>query len=286
MSGAPAGPGTIRSSEVTLGLGGISRAASSWARAARRCTMSGMELTPPGMAASSWSRGSRTSGWIRSRRDMKPSFGLTTDAECILRSGRAHINARFGQAGPSLVEGRAHRKSSPKRRPGPSVLIICCSTRREKGGERPGFGGPRPVVRARCSEPASNAAPDRIRCRQLLATVPVGRVSFFADGEIVVLPVNHVLDGQDPVFLTARGSKLSAAEGQDLVAFEADDYDERTQSGWSVLVNGRAQAVYEDAEIQRLSHLGLHPWVTAMECPFWIRIRPTSISGRQTPGPG
>ncbi len=124
------------------------------------------------------------------------------------------------------------------------------------------------------------------RCLQLLATVPVGRVSFFAEGEIVVLPVNHVMDGQDPVFRTARGSKLSAAEGQNLVAFEADEYDERTQSGWSVLVNGRAQAVYEDAEIQRLSRLGLHPWVTAVERPFWIRIRPTSISGRQTPEPG
>jgi uncharacterized protein len=124
------------------------------------------------------------------------------------------------------------------------------------------------------------------RCLQLLATVPIGRVSFFADGEIVVLPVNHVVDGQDPVFITARGSKLSAAEGQDLVAFEADGYDERTQSGWSVLVNGRAQAVYDDDEIQRLSHLGLHPWVTIVDRPFWIRIRPTSISGRRTPGPG
>ena len=124
------------------------------------------------------------------------------------------------------------------------------------------------------------------RCLQLLATVPIGRISFFADGEIVVLPVNHMVDGQDPVFITARGSKLSAAEGQNLVAFEADDYDERTQTGWSVLVNGRAQAVYEDAEIQRLSRLGLHSWVTAVERPFWIRIRPTSISGRQTPGPG
>ena len=124
------------------------------------------------------------------------------------------------------------------------------------------------------------------RCLQLLATVPIGRVSFFADGEIVVLPVNHVVDGQDPVFVTARGSKLSAAEGQDLVAFEADGYDERTQSGWSVLVNGRAQAVYDDAEIRRLSHLGLHPWVTTVDRPFWIRIRPTSISGRRTPGPG
>ncbi len=66
-------------------------------------------------------------------------------------------------------------------------------------------------------------------CLQLLAAVPVGRVSFLADGEIMVLPVNHVVDGQDPVFRTARGSKLSAAEGQDLVAFEADGYDERTK---------------------------------------------------------
>jgi nitroimidazol reductase NimA-like FMN-containing flavoprotein (pyridoxamine 5'-phosphate oxidase superfamily) len=122
------------------------------------------------------------------------------------------------------------------------------------------------------------------RCLRLLATVPVGRVSFFAEGEIVVLPVNHVMDGQDPVFRTARGSKLSAAEGQNVVAFEADGYDERTRSGWSVLVNGRAQAVYEEAEIQRLSCLALHPWITAVDRPFWIRIRPTSISGRQTPG--
>ena len=105
-----------------------------------------------------------------------------------------------------------------------------------------------------------------------------------ADGEIVVLPVNHVVDGQDPVFCTASGSKLSAAGERDLVAFEADEYDKRTRSGWSVLVNGRAQAVYDEAEIQRLNHLGLHPWVTAVDRPFWIRIRPASISGRQTPG--
>jgi len=123
------------------------------------------------------------------------------------------------------------------------------------------------------------------RCLQLLAASPVGRVSFFADGEIVVLPVNYVMDGQDPVFRTARGSKLSAAEGQNVVAFEADDYDERTRSGWSVLVNGRAHAIYEEAEIQRLSRLGLRPWVSAADRPFWIRIHPTSISGRRTPDP-
>jgi nitroimidazol reductase NimA-like FMN-containing flavoprotein (pyridoxamine 5'-phosphate oxidase superfamily) len=124
------------------------------------------------------------------------------------------------------------------------------------------------------------------RCLELLTTVRVGRVSFFAEGEIVVLPVNHVMDGQDPVFRTAPGSKLSAAEGQNVVAFEADEYDERTRSGWSVLVNGRARAIYEEAEIRRLSRLGLQTWVTAVDRPFWIRILPTSISGRQTPGLG
>ena len=123
-------------------------------------------------------------------------------------------------------------------------------------------------------------------CLRLLASVPVGRVGFFADGEMVILPVNHVVDGQDLVFRTARGAKLSAAEGQNLVTFEADEYDEQTGSGWSVVVTGRAEVIYEDAEIQRLSRLGLHPWVTAVERPFWIRIRANAVSGRATPKTG
>ena len=118
----------------------------------------------------------------------------------------------------------------------------------------------------------------------MLATVPVGRISFFADGEIVVLPVSFAMDSQAPVFRTARGSKLSAAQDQDVVAFEADEYDPRTRSGWSVLVTGRAQAVYEDEEVERLGQLGVSPWVSAEDRPFWIRIRPSWISGRQTPG--
>jgi uncharacterized protein len=120
-------------------------------------------------------------------------------------------------------------------------------------------------------------------CLRLLESVPVGRVSFCTDGEVVTLPVNHVVDGQDIVFRTDQGSKLSAAERQDHVAFEADDYDLRTRTGWSVLVKGRAEVVHEDTEIQRLSHLGLYPWVTAVDRPFWIRIRPTSVTGRHTP---
>lgn len=122
-------------------------------------------------------------------------------------------------------------------------------------------------------------------CLDLLGSVPLGRLAFYADGELVVLPVNHVLDGQDIVFRVALGSTLTTAEQQDLVAFEADDYDPRARTGWSVLVTGRATVVYDEAESQRLGRLGLEPWVRGVPHPFWIRIIPTSVSGRRTPEP-
>ena len=123
-------------------------------------------------------------------------------------------------------------------------------------------------------------------CLRRLASVPVGRVGFNADGEVVVLPVNHAVDGQDVVFRTVRGSKLSSAEEHGLVAFEADDYDPQTHTGWSVVISGHAEPVYEDAQIRRLTRLGLRPWAAAPDRPFWIRIRPTSVTGRQIPVAG
>jgi uncharacterized protein len=125
-------------------------------------------------------------------------------------------------------------------------------------------------------------------CLRLLASAAIARVGFVADGEVVILPVNDVVDGQDVIFRTAYGSKVAAAGGQDRAAFEADYYNEETRSGWSVLVSGRAEVVDAEADIQRLSlslsRLGVYPWISAVRHPFWIRIRPTSVSGRQTPG--
>jgi hypothetical protein len=46
--------------------------------------------------------------------------------------------------------------------------------------------------------------------------------------------------GQDVVFRTGAGSKLSAVEVGHYVGFEADCYDQLTGTGWSVVVNGLA----------------------------------------------
>jgi uncharacterized protein len=121
-------------------------------------------------------------------------------------------------------------------------------------------------------------------CLRLLDTVPVGRVGFYADGEVVLLPVNYVVDGQDVIFRTGAGAKLSSVGSKNMVGFEADAYDARTHSGWSVAVSGRTEEVESDDEIRRLNDLGLQSWGRPADDPHWIRIRPTSITGRRTPG--
>jgi nitroimidazol reductase NimA-like FMN-containing flavoprotein (pyridoxamine 5'-phosphate oxidase superfamily) len=121
-------------------------------------------------------------------------------------------------------------------------------------------------------------------CLSLLTAVSVGRVGFVEDGEVLVLPVNFVVDGQTVVFRTAGGSKLAGAEDRSEVAFEADNYDDITETGWSVLVRGGAEVVEGVAEIDRLSQLGLRSWASPQDRPFWIRITPISVTGRRTPG--
>lgn len=120
-------------------------------------------------------------------------------------------------------------------------------------------------------------------CFGLLGSVPVGRIGFMAGGEVVILPVNFLVDGQDVVFRTAAGSKLSAIEIGHYVGFEADSYDAASQQGWSVVVNGLAEVVDSDAEARRLDALGLATWGAGAAGRVWVRIRPTTVSGRRLP---
>src|SRR5579871_2914085 len=120
-------------------------------------------------------------------------------------------------------------------------------------------------------------------CFGLLKSVPVGRIGFMAGGEVVILPVNFLVDGQDVVFRTTAGSKLSAVEIGQYVGFEADSYDTAARTGWSVVVNGLAEIVDSDAEASRLDALGLESWGGGPTDRVWVRIRPTTVSGRRLP---
>jgi len=119
---------------------------------------------------------------------------------------------------------------------------------------------------------------------RLLATVPIGRIGFMADDEVAVLPVRFQVDGQDVVFRTYVGSKLSHIEVGHYVCFEVDSYDDAKRTGWSVVARGLVEKESE-AACARLDAPGLESWGGATQERLWMRIRPTSITGRRTPSP-
>ncbi|WP_019633347.1 pyridoxamine 5'-phosphate oxidase family protein [Actinomadura atramentaria] len=120
-------------------------------------------------------------------------------------------------------------------------------------------------------------------CRALLAAVPIGRIVFTDRALPAVQPVNFTLVDGDVVVRTSSDSRLAAAVRDAVVAFEADDYDARTGTGWSVVVIGRARAVVDAAELAALRAVPLRPWVRGGPDRF-LRIRPDLLSGRRLPG--
>ena len=119
---------------------------------------------------------------------------------------RRRVHHRAAASPPATACGGNHPLSSRK------AFVTGTSARGRRPPPGPGSdAGPithSPVEREMSRYAADHAGLEILpydECLRLLGTVPVGRVSFFADGEIVVLPVNHVMDGHDPVFRTARG---------------------------------------------------------------------------------
>ena len=119
---------------------------------------------------------------------------------------------------------------------------------------------------------------------RLLATAEIGRVGFIADDEVAVLPVRFLVDGQDVVFRTYAGTKLSNIEVGRYVCFEVDSYDADKQTGWSVVARGLVEKE-SAAACARLDAPGQEPWGGTTRERLWMRIRPTSITGRRTASP-
>jgi hypothetical protein len=82
------------------------------------------------------------------------------------------------------------------------------------------------------------------------------------------------------VIKTGTGGKLAAAVQHAVVAFEADDLDPVTRSGWSVTIVGRSEEVTDHGEIARLCKLGLHSWAPGARDHF-VRITPGMVTGRR-----
>ncbi|MEU7058001.1 pyridoxamine 5'-phosphate oxidase family protein [Streptomyces sp. NPDC046197] len=113
---------------------------------------------------------------------------------------------------------------------------------------------------------------------KLLASVPLGRVGFTQQALPAIRPVNHlVLDGA-VVLRTHTGSALlTRSRSSEVVAYEADEIDPDTHTGWSVVVTGVATAVTDPEDLARCRAL-LVPWVDA-EMAHVVRIVPELVTG-------
>ncbi len=120
----------------------------------------------------------------------------------------------------------------------------------------------------------------RAECLTLLRQSLVGRVIVTDRALPAAFPVNFALLGEDVVFRTAAGSKLEAASARAVVAFEVDDIDPLRQTGWSVLIQGRASLVTDSVDLARAQALPFHPWAPGRRLEF-VCIRSELVSGRR-----
>lgn len=115
-------------------------------------------------------------------------------------------------------------------------------------------------------------------CRSLLASRPVGRLAFWGPDGPTVLPVNHVL-GEDGIrFRASPYGSIARFGGGEVVAFEVDETDDFTESGWSVLARGVAEVV-----LGPVSGPQPEPWPEGVKSVL-VRVRPETLTGRRVMG--
>lgn len=113
-------------------------------------------------------------------------------------------------------------------------------------------------------------------CLRLLAGATFGRIVFTSNAMPAIRPVNHIMDGGAVIIRARLGSAHRSATGT-VVAYEADDIDPVTHTGWSVVVTGLAQLVRRPDEVARYERL-LIPWVDGL-LDRLIRIEPHLVTG-------
>lgn len=117
--------------------------------------------------------------------------------------------------------------------------------------------------------------PSGDECRHLVRGHSVGRVGWVSATGLQVLPVSYVFATDRIFFTTDPGSVMGELAGPIPVAFEVDDIDLATATGWSVLVQGVAAAHVGDIPGDRLPQ----PWAPGKRT-LTVAITPSAYSCR------
>lgn len=119
----------------------------------------------------------------------------------------------------------------------------------------------------------------RAQCIELLRSGCVGRVVFTERALPAVLPVSYGVLDEDVVIRAELGSRLAEAARSGVLAFEVDDIDIATRTGWSVVVTGVPSVIRDPAGLERVAAV-LDPWVHRDQ-DVAVRIPATVVTGRR-----
>ena len=191
------------------------RKAPSWPR---RCS----DVASPSRSTATTRRPARPGRWW-SRATPSRSSGSTSSCDALdlpLFPWHAAPKHRFVRIEPVDISGRRFEVvARPADRPAPR------SPARGSG-----------VIAVAGAPPSAELFQlDRATCMALLGTQDVGRLVVVEDGEPRVIPVNYaVVEGS--IVIRCDHDRRTSIAGP--VVFEVDLLDERTRSGWSVIVRG------------------------------------------------
>ncbi len=117
-------------------------------------------------------------------------------------------------------------------------------------------------------------------CLSLLRGQSIGRVGWTSAEGPQILPVSYVLADGVIIFRTSPYGVLAELREATPVAFEVDEFDVATRTGWSVLVQGTARAAGNPDELEGrwLADEPL-PWATGVR-NLYLLITPEHVSGR------
>ena len=118
----------------------------------------------------------------------------------------------------------------------------------------------------------------RDECLERLRSATVGRVAWSAGGLQEILPVSYLMHAGSVVFRTSPYGSLAGLQHPTNVAFEIDQVDPVAETGWSVVVHGRAEAVVlPQALVMLWARSDSVPWAEGTRNLF-ISIVPQAIS--------
>lgn len=142
--------------------------------------------------------------------------------------------------------------------------------------------GAAPAAGRQPPEPFPDNALDDAECRALLARNSVGRVGWRSHQGQQLLPVTYAYRGGAIVFRTSPYGLLSGLIDPTEVAFEIDELDQSSRTGWSVVAHGISRAGTWGGLPSETASQDIQPWLGGAR-NLTIEIQLKAVTGRMFP---